>query len=184
MRSLSAGAITTLSDPRPPAVLLVAMGFSPVVRLASSAVHIEWDGFTWLGAGPLGAVEPIKDTAGDAQGLKFALSGVPSDNIALALGQSARGKSCTIRLAILNPATHVIEDVSLLGLFELDQLTVVGDVIGVTAFPLSRIFARPKAVRYTDGDQQRLYSGDRALEYVVSQSTHQDVWPAAAWGRK
>jgi predicted ester cyclase len=184
VRSLTAGAITALSSERPPIILLIEMAFSPPVRVATSAVHIDWNGYTWLGAGPLGSVEPMQDNAGEAQGLKFALSGVPSENIALALGQSARNKACRIYLAILNPDTHAIEDVSALGTFVLDQLTVAGSTIGVSAYALSRVFARPKPLRYTDGDQQLVSAGDRALEYLVSQSTHQDIWPAASWGRK
>lgn len=184
MRSLTAGALTVLSHERPPVILLVEMMFSPPVRVATSAVHVEWGGHTWLGAGPLGAVEPVQDTAGDATGLRFTLSGVPSESIALALGQSARNKACRVYLALLNPDTHAIEDVSTLGLFVLDQLTVAGPTIGVSAHSLARVFARPKPLRYTDADQQRVSAGDRALEFLVSQSTHQDIWPAASWGRQ
>ena len=184
MRSLTSGAVTALGSPALGMVLLIEMGFSPPLYVASSAVSIVWSGNTYLGAGPLGAVEAVRDSAGDAQALQFTLSGVPTENLALAIGQSARNKTCTVRLAILNAATHAIEDVSTLGVFMLDQLTVNGSSISVSAFPMSRVFARPKAVRYTDGDQQRLYTGDRALEYLTSQSTTQDVWPAASWGRK
>ena len=183
MRTLTPGALAVLSHERPPIILLVEMLFSPAVRVATSAVHIEWGGHTWLGAGPLGGVEPINDTAGDAQGLRFSLSGVPTENLALALGASARNKPCRVYLAILNPETHAIEDVSTLGLFVLDQLAVAGPTIGVTAYSLARVFARPKPLRYTDNDQQRVSAGDRALEFIVSQSTHQDIWPAASWGR-
>lgn len=184
MRTLNAGALAVLSHERPPIILLVEMLFSPAVRVATSAVHIDWNGHTWLGAGPLGAVEPVRDSAGDAQGLRFTLSGVPTENIALALGESARNKACRVYLALLNPDTHAIEDVSTLGLFVLDQLSIAGATIGVSAYSLARVFARPKPLRYTDNDQQRVSAGDRALEFLVSQSTHQDIWPAARWGRQ
>jgi hypothetical protein len=129
-------------------------------------------------------VETVRDSAGDAQALQFSLSGVPTENLALALGQSARNKTCTARMAILNADTHAIEDVSTLGVFMLDQLTINGSTIAVSAFPMARVFARLKTVRYTDGDQQRISAGDKALEYLNSQSTTQDVWPAASWGRR
>jgi hypothetical protein len=104
--------------------------------------------------------------------------------LALVLGTSARNKSCVLRLAILNATTHAVEDVSTVGTFRLDQMTISGSTVGVTAVPLARIFARPKPIRYTDGDQQLVSSGDRALEFVVSQANHQDVWPAASWFRR
>ncbi len=184
MRTLTSGAITALSGAQVPLVMLVEMAFSPVLRVASSNVDIVWSGNTYIGAGPLGAVDAIKDSSGDASSLQFTISGVPSENVALALGQSARNKTCTVRLAILNPTTHAIEDVSTIGVFQLDQLVLAGSAISVTAQPMARVFARPKPTRYTDGDQQRISTGDRALEYLVSQSAHQDVWPAASWGKQ
>lgn len=184
MRTLTSGAITALTGAQVPIVLLVEMMFATPLRVASSAVPIVWNGFTWLGAGPLGAVDAVKDASGDAQALQFTLSGVPSENIALALTESARNKACTVRLAILNPATHAVEDVSTIGVFMLDQLIINGGTIGVTAYPMSRVFARPKPLRYTDGDQQLVSAGDRALEFLPSQAQHQDIWPASSWFRQ
>jgi hypothetical protein len=184
VRSLTAGAVTALGSASVPLVLLVEMAFSPVIYLASSAVDIVWDSKTWLGAGSLGAVEPVRDRSGDGGGLQFTLSGVPSAAVSLALGTSVRNRSCILRAAILNPTTHAVEDVATVGTFKMDQMTIAGGTIGVTAYPMSRIFARPKPLRYTDGDQQLVSSGDRALEFLVSQANKQDVWPAASWFRR
>lgn len=184
MRTLTAGAITALSAAHVPLVLLVEMGYSPVLRMATSSVDIVWSGNTYLRTGNLGAVEVIRDSAGDAQAIQFSISGVPSENIALALGTSARNKSCTVRLAILNATTHAIEDVSTIGVYQLDQTTISGSTIAVTAIPMQRIFQRSKPLRYTDADQQKISSGDRALEYIVSQSVGEVIWPAASWGRQ
>jgi hypothetical protein len=184
VRALTAGAIAALSAAQVPVILLVEMGFSPVLRMATSAVDIVWSGNTYLRTGNLGAVEVIRDTAGEAQALQFSLSGVPSENIALALGTSARNKTCVVRLAILNEATHAIEDVSTVGNYELDQLSIAGSTISVTAVPKSRVFARSKPLRYTDADQQKVSAGDRSLEMIVSQATGEIIWPAASWGRQ
>lgn len=184
MRSMTTAAATALSQPQVAAVLLVEMAFSPVLRLCSAPVSIVWSGNTYLGAGSLGALDVVRDSSGEPAALQFTLSGVPSENLALALSQSARGRACSVRLAILNAGTHAVEDAVLLGNFVLDQLTISGPTIGVTAMPMARVFARPKPLRYTDGDQQLVSAGDRALEYLVSQSTHRDVWPAASWGRQ
>ena len=53
--------------------------------------------------------------------------------------------------------------------------------VSVTAEHIAVAMSRPKGARYTDADQRRLFPGDRALEYIVSQATHQDVWPSAAF---
>lgn len=184
MRSLSAGAVTALGSASVPLVLLVEMAFSPVLYLASSAVDIVWNGQTWLGAGNLGSVEPVRDRSGDEGGLQFTLTGVPSAAIALALGTSVRNRACTLRLAVCNPTSQAIEDVTVIGTFRMDQMTIAGATIGVTAFPMSRLFSRARPIRYTDGDQQLVSAGDRSLEFIVSQANKQDVWPAAAWFRK
>lgn len=188
MRTLASGASTALAGAAVDLAVLVEMAFSPVLYLATSAVPITWGGNTYLAAGSLGAIEELRDSAGDSVGVKFAMSGIPSENIALVLGTSARNKRCTLRLAVLNSATGVIEDVSTLGIFMLDQMTITESgatsTINVTAHPMARIFARPRPLRYTDGDQQLVQAGDRCLEFLTSQAHHQDVWPAASWGRK
>ncbi len=71
MRTLTSGAITALSGAQVPLVMLVEMAFSPVLRVASSNVDIVWSGNTYIGAGPLGAVDAIKDSSGDASSLQF-----------------------------------------------------------------------------------------------------------------
>ena len=59
-----------------------------------------------------------------------------------------------------------------------------GCTIAASATHKGALLRRPKPFRYTDGDQQRVSSGDTSLRFVVSQSQKRDVWPAASWGRK
>ena len=188
MRTLTTGARTALGGSTVVLELLLEMLTTPAVRATTAARPIDWNGFTWLGVGSLGQVDLVRDTVGEPSGLKFSLSHVPTELLSLALGDSVRNKACTLYLAILNATTHAIEDVSTVGTYVLDQTSVAEDkqdgAIGVTAVPLSRIFARPKPLRYTDADQQRLFPGDRGLQYIISQATHKDVWPAASFFRR
>ena len=112
MRSLASGASTALASPAVDLAVLVEMAFSPVLYLATSAVPIVWGGNTYLAAGSLGAIEDLRDSAGDSQGVKFAISGIPTENIALVLGTSARNTRCILRPPILNAHTQASEDVS------------------------------------------------------------------------
>ena len=43
---------------------------------------------------------------------------------------------------------------------------------------------RGVTVRYTDQDQQRLFAGDKGLEYVVAQGDKIIKWPAASYYRR
>ena len=188
MRTLTTGARTVLAGAEPVLGLLLELLTTPTVRLCTFGQPIDWNGHTWLAAGSLGQVEPVRDSAGAGDGLRFTLTHVPPEYLSLALGTSVRNDAANLYLAILNPATHASEDVSLVGAYVLDQTSIVEGVgegaLGVTALPLSSVFARPKPLRYTDADQQRLYPGDKSLQYVVSQSTHKDVWPAASYFRR
>ena len=185
MRSLTGPAITVLSGPVVPMALLVDMAFDTPLALCSGEVNLQVGDTLYTGAGNLGAIEPIKDAPGDAQGLRFALSGVPSDAIALALGETMRGRACRVRLAVLDPDTHAIVDTPTLWTGTLDQMPISRgaqtSTISVIALHRGQTFRRPKPLRYTDGDQQLVESGDTSLRYVISQASHRDIWPAAAF---
>lgn len=185
MRTLTVAAQAVLSGPVVPMVLLVEMGYTPTpIALASGAASIQVGATLYTGAGALGSVEPIKDVPGDAAGLRFSLSGVPSDHIALALAETTRGVACTVRLAVLDPDTHAVVDSPTVWTGNLDQMPIslgASASIGVTALHRGQTFRRPKPLRYTDGDQQALYAGDTSMRYVLSQSQHKDIWPAAAF---
>lgn len=188
MRTVAAPAQAVLAGPVVPLVLLLDMAFSPAVRLCSAAVTVDYAGQLYYGTGSLGAVEPVQDQVQSTQGLRFTLSGVPLDSIALALGETVRGTACTLRAAILDPATHAVLDANLLFTGTLDTMAIQhgpeSATIGVVAMHRGDTYRRPKPIRYTDGDQQRLFSGDTSMRYVLSQAQAQDVWPAASYFRQ
>lgn len=185
MLTLASSAVTAIASSNVAAVILVEMWFSSgTIRLCTAAVDVVYSGNTYLASGPLGTVEAIKDSTGTPSSLSLSISGVPTENLSLALNTSARNVACYLRLAIMDGTTQAILDAPLLGAFRLDQMTINGSTIAVTAHPLHRTFSRAKPVRYTDVDQQRLYAGDKSLQYITSQAQKTDVWPAASWGRK
>lgn len=189
MRTLTAEAAAVLSGAHVPVALLVEMLLTAALRLNTSPVNIAWNGHEWIGAGALGSIDEVADVAGEQHALRFTLSGVPSDLLAVALAEPIRGKACTVRLAVLHPDTHAVLDVPLAWAGTLDQMAITqqpGNTcsVSVTAEHAGAAYARPKPLRYTDADQQRLYPGDTSLRFVVSQSQHQDVWPAASYFRR
>jgi hypothetical protein len=188
MRTIDSAARAVLSGPVVPMVLLVDLGFTPAIRLCSGAVAVTYAGNLYFGAGTLGAVEAVVDQVQSTAGLRFTLSGVPSESLALAMGEDVRGKSCTVRVAVLDPATQAVLDAPAMFTGTLDQMPITHGAetctIGVVAMHRGDTYRRPKPLRYTDGDQQRLFSGDTSLRYVLSQSQVQDVWPAASYYRQ
>jgi hypothetical protein len=188
MRTVSAPALAVLSGSVVPLVLLVEMGFSSPVRLCTGSVAIQYGADLYYGTGTLGAVEAVSDEVQSTQGLRFTISGVPSESIALALGEDVRGKSCTLRLAVLDPTTHAVLDAPVVFTGALDTMPITHGAddctIGVVAIHRGDTYRRPKPLRYTDGDQQRLYPGDTSLRYVLSQAQTADVWPSASYFRQ
>lgn len=188
MRSVAVAAQAVLAGPVVPMCLLLELAFATPVRLATGSVAIEFAGQLYFGTGTLGAVEAVSDEVQSTQGLRFTLSGVPLDSIALALSEQVRGTPCTLRMAILDPTTHAVLDAPVVFTGTLDTMPITHGAedctIGVVAIHRGDTYRRPKPLRYTDGDQQRLHPGDTSLRYVLSQAQVQDVWPAASFFRQ
>lgn len=188
MRTIDPDALAVLSGPVVPIALLVELGFSSPVRLTSAAVTVQWGAALYYGTGSLGAVESVVDEAQGTQALRFTISAVPTEAIALALGEDVRGRSCIVRAAVLDPDTHAVLDAPVLWTGELDLMPITHGVddcsIGVIAIHRGETFRRPKPQRYTDLDQQALFPGDTSLRYVLSQSQVADTWPAASYFRQ
>ncbi|MCR5864646.1 hypothetical protein [Aquincola sp. J276] len=183
---LSAPSLVVLNGANVPAVLFVELRFDAVVRLCSAAVDFEWAGELWRGTGSLGTVSAVKDTSnGETTALQLTLSGVPTENIALALGERPRGRPCRVWFGVLDPETHALLDAPLIFSGAIDQMPIsrTGETctIAVTVEHQGKLFGRPKPLRYTSSDQQKTHAGDTCMRFLVSQAQHNDVWPAAAF---
>ena len=185
MRAIAGPAAALLGGSYALAVL-IELDLTVPIYWATCRDNLDWNGKTYLG-GRQGGVNEIKDQGGEVLGLSFSISGVPSDLIAIALSEPIQGKRASISLAIMEPVRQQIVDVIPLWTGDLDQMPISESggtaTIAVTAEHRGIVFARPKGVMYSDADQQRLHPGDRCLEFLTSQSAHQDIWPAAAWFR-
>lgn len=185
MRSYDADTLAIINGPVVPLALLVEILFTPAVRLCSGAVTLQHGADLYYGTGVLGAVEAVRDEVQGTQGLRFTLSGVPSESLALALSEDLRGKPCAVKLAILRPDTQAISRVETIFTGTLDQMPIThgaeSSTVGVVVVHRGETYRRSKPLRYTDADQQRLFPGDTSLRFVQSQAQVQDTWPAASY---
>ena len=128
MRSLSSTSQSVLvaSGSIPTMILLLTMETTPVVRLNSTSATVSYQGNDYLGAGNFGSIDSIADVPGDQGGLKFTLSGVPTDTISLALqdAPNTKGARVTLQLALLYPANKAIADVLQLFRGFVDQMPI------------------------------------------------------------
>lgn len=187
MRTIAGPALALLGG-RWALVQLIEMVLdSGTIRVATCRDDIDWLGNTFLGGRAIGA-DSIKDQGGEVQGLTFSLSGVPTEFLSIALQEAVQGKSVKIWTAILDPDSLVILDSVQTWAGTCDRMPIQQSgksaTINVTAEHRGIALARPKGLRYTDGDQEALFPGDKCLEFIVAQATHQDTWPAASFFRK
>ena len=185
MKSYSAATLSALASGHVAIVQLVHLAFSSgVVALNVSNWDLLWLGVTYKGAYGLGAVSQINDKPGEVQGLTLKLNGGDSARIALALDASdiVQGSPVTIRTAIIETANYTILDAPIDWVGQCNTMVISESgstaEIGVTAESRAVDLLRGNPSTYTDADQQALFAGDRAFEYVVSQSDKPIVWPA------
>ena len=185
MKSYSSATLAALASGHVAIVRLVHMAFSSgVVALNVSNWDLVWLGVTYKGAYGLGAVSQITDKPGEVQGITLQLSAGDPARIALALDSAnvVQGTVVTLRTAILETVNYTIVDAPIDWVGRCDTMTIsesgTSAEVGVTVESRAVDLLRGNPSTYTDADQQSLFAGDRAFEYVVSQSDKPIIWPA------
>jgi len=189
MRNLSSSAAAAIEAGRIATIILVEMLLSETMRLCGASRDIEYGGYTWYGINTLGSIGAISDTAGELEPLEFSLLAADPQIVAIALGEPTQGKAVYVYSMLLDADTHALLNVDLVWSGTLEPLTYQEQYTEDGVVPLVNVRAehagvaaqRPRPLRYTDADQQRLYPGDPSLEYMVAQAVHDDVWPAASF---
>lgn len=183
MRTLSVDTIAALSAPVLRIIQLIYIQFPGLpVALASSNYDVDYGGVTYRGAAGLGTVSAIDDSPGEIKGIQLQMSGVPTEYLALALSDATivQGAPITVRLAILNEAGAVVEaPIDWAGYVDTMPIEEDGDTcsIALSAESSAVDLLRGNALTTSDADQQYLYPGDLAFQYVVSQEGVPIVWP-------
>lgn len=184
-RTLTAGMVTEVDKAAVTPVFFVEMDFSSgFVRAWSGYGSISWDSKTWLGAGHLMEIEPLAESVDfTANGATLKLNGIPSDMIAIAIGETYQGRAATIYLGFLDSTGAVIADPIEIYAAMMDTMEIDED--GETASIMVRVesqaisLKRPREWRYTHEDQQIDYPGDLGLEYVAGLQDKELVWRPA-----
>lgn len=183
MRTIAPAALARLNAETMRMALLVEMELSAPVYLSSANITLDFGGKSYIGTGVLGAVNEIDDSPGEYKNLTFSLSGVALDVIAIAMAENIQNKSVTLRLAVISEADYTVLDAPIIWTGTMDQMPISTDdntaIVNVSAEHRGVTFARAKPINYNEVDQARVDPTDTCLRFVQSQSTHNDVWPAA-----
>ncbi|WP_342049871.1 MULTISPECIES: hypothetical protein [unclassified Cupriavidus] len=181
-RQIDGNVATAVKAGHVPYMFFVKMDFDAPLYVCSAGYDIVWEGNTWLGLGALGSIDAIEEQAGlEAIGLRFTLTGVPTEMIAITLGQQYQGRPCQVWFAPLTEDLQLAYQPIRLSYARMDTMdTEVGDTATITVSAESRMVAweRAKTRRYNNEDQQAKYPGDRGFEFVA-----QMVEKNLQWGR-
>ncbi|MBB3639791.1 hypothetical protein [Variovorax atrisoli] len=176
--------VAALSAPVVNVAQLVLMDFGGglVIALNSRNHDIEWGGVVYRGAAGLGTISPIDDSPGEVKGLQLQMSGVPVEYLSMALDDAAvvQGARLVVRLAVLNDAGAVVDaPIDWDGYMDTTPIETDGVTCTITATAESSAvdFLRGNPRTTSNADQQAMYPGDRAMEFIVSQDGVPIVWP-------
>jgi hypothetical protein len=184
-RTISTEVVDALGSDNVPILMFVEMDFPDgFLRCCNAGYTVDWDGHEWLGAGYVGSMDPISETSElQANGLSFTLSGVPPENIALALGQHYQGRACKVWLAPLDATSYVpLVDPMLVFSGRMDTMDIqVGETATIKVSAESRLadWDRPRVRRYNHADQTAIYPDDMGFEFVEKVAEMELLWGRA-----
>lgn len=180
-RDMTAASLAAIGGSNVVQVIFVEMDFpSGFLRVNNSSQTFPWNGYDWLGVGMLGAVDPIVEASDmSANGVSFTISGVPQDNVAIALNQKYQGRACKVWRAFLDSSYAVIADPVGPFEFRMDTMDIelgATATIRVTAESKFMDWERNSAARYTHEEQQRRDPTDLGLQFVPQMAEKQIKW--------
>ncbi len=180
-RSLVSATETALTSSHVPLCAFVELVFpSGTLRFTNAGHAMQWDGYTWLGAGNLARVEPITEVASpQAAALNVQFSGIDPAYVTAILGDHYQGNPARIWIATLNDEMEMEGDPVLVFSGRMDEPVVTVGRTAEIQLALENRFAdwdRPRLRMYTDADQQSRHPGDKFFEYVAAMESTSIVW--------
>ena len=135
---------------------------------------------TFLGGASLVTIAPNQETS-DVQSstCTFALNGIESANISLALTEDYQGRNATLFLGAFSSGAVVADPYVLFkGFMDTMDISDNGETASIQVRAESRLVSLQKARmrRFTDQDQKLIDSTDKGLEYVVSLQNKTIAW--------
>lgn len=187
MRALSSALNTALVQPVIRVMYLTRIDLdSTVIAFNSAFADVDYGGATYIGSGTLGSISPVQESPGaKVTAVNISLSGIKTEMVSLALSQPLLNRKVRIYGALTDDGFALDSDrvVLLFYGFIDDVQGTMGKTASFSLSVKSRLadWERPRKLRYSDADQQKLYPGDKGMEYIPQLSQRKLVWPKAAF---
>lgn len=161
---------------------------SGAVRVTSYVKQISWGGYDWTALGDFMGFGEIRETEDpQANSVEFFLNGVSSSLLTKALEAGYRRRACALYIGFLDTSEALVST-PIAFPYIMDRMPIRrnGEDSKITVIAESRLvdMQRSSELRYTDIQQQYLYSGDRFFEYVEGIETKDVPVGAAVDGGK
>ena len=139
----------------------------------SGVGDIVWDTKTWVGVGSLVGISEVQENRStEAQGIAISLSGVPQENVSLAISEARQGAPVRIWLGLFDDSGALVADPFDMFTGRLDVPEIVNNVSTCTitiSYENKLIdLQRSREFRYTDESHQIDYPGDLGFEFVTA----------------
>ncbi len=181
MRDIDSTLATILSGKVADVALLAEMGFdSGTLYMWTGYGDLTWDSKTFLGGGNLIGISGTEETQElQAKGLELTLSGIPDDQIALALTEKTRGRPFRMWLASVVDNVVVGTPYRIFtGMMDVLSMNDTGQEASLVLTVENSLIIgqRAKIRRYTSEDQRKYYPNDTALNRIPQLQDKEVVW--------
>lgn len=152
------------------------------VRFHSGVGSLSWNGETWTGAGDLGRISTVEESAEvKANGVTVGLNGLKSSLLSNALQNARRSKPCRMWLGFLDAAGAVVSDPYLVFRGFLDQPKLkpsAEDKAELSINYENRLvrLQKPNIRRWTHEDQRSDFPTDKGFEFVPRANEWNGKW--------
>ena len=159
VRQIHGNTLSALAEKVLRPILLLKISTSTPILFWSGVGVLSWGGDTYEGVGGMARITSVREQSLlQATGTVFELSGIPSYNLAQALGAQYQDKIAQLWLALLQGRTDVM------------SVREDGDASTISVSAENRLIdlERTRVRYYTDRDQKELFPGDDGFEFVAA----------------
>lgn len=186
-RGTDAGALANFGSQSVEAFPLVEMQLATgTLYLAGTPFDVPWNGQTWLATYGLGSIEAITESASEAAGCAFTLSGIPSSMVSQVLTENVRGKPVTVRLASISAGALSVDANVWQGY--LDTMSIADGaesaVVRVTAEHRLVSWQSPHPVNFAHAEQILIAPTDTFYSRTADMAQKTVVWPSLEFFKK
>lgn len=188
-RDLTAGVITEskkTSGAKPLLIVKLEFDDDNNVRFWNGRGDLVFDSETYTGVGDLGRISEIEEGIEQrAFGISLEISGVPTENVSLALSEELQNRRAQVWLGFFDDNYALIADPVLMFKGRMDTMDIkLGKTATIAITAESRLidWSRPRIRRYTDADQRERFPGDKGFQFVSDTTDKEIVWGAVIAG--